>query len=161
MKKIIASILAVICFFMLVGCSNETNDEKVKVFTFYGENDYISVTNGTAVLCGEEEVFSGGTLEVLNEEAFADAVYWSSEFYIAKDGEEKIVTKSIVEDLSEPASVSISGDLGKMSGPDIITVYGYEDTEDFVNNLFMRFTVRNAQGEESTYELHMQVEQVY
>lgn len=161
MKKILALILVAICLFALVGCNNEQKDDKVSVFTFYGENEYISVTNGTAVLCGEEEVFSGGMLKVTNEEAFEDAVYWSSEFYIAKDGEEKIVTKSIVEDLSETASVSVSGDLGKISGPDTITVYGDEDTEDFVNNLFMRFTVRNAQGEESTYELHMQVEQVY
>ena len=161
MKKALALTLVAICLFALVGCSNEQKDDKVAVFTFYGENEYISVTNGTAVLGGDEEVFSGGMLKVLNEKAFADTVYWSSEFYIAKDGEQKIVTKSIVEDLSDTASVDISGDLGKISGPDIITVYGSDDTEDFMNNLFMKFTVRNAQGEENTYELHMQVEQVY
>ena len=161
MKKVLALMLVAVCLFALVGCSNGQKDDKVAVFTFYGENEYISVTNGTAVLGGDEEVFSGGMLKVLNEKAFADTVYWSSEFYIAKDGEQKIVTKSIVEDLSDTASVDISGDLGKISGPDIITVYGSDDTEDFINNLFMKFTVRNAQGEENTYELHMQVEQVY
>ena len=160
MKKLLALMLVAICLFALVGCSNEQKDDKISVFTFYGENEYISVTNGTAVLGGDEEVFSGGMLKVLNEDAFADVVYWSSEFYIAKDVEQKIISKSVVEDLSDTASVNISGDLGKISGPDIITVYGSNDTEDFINNLFMKFTVRNAQGEENTYELHMQVEKV-
>ena len=160
MRKIIASMLAVICLFMLVGCSNEQNHEKVKVFTFYGENEYISVTNGTVVLDGDEEVFSGGILNVLQEDTFSDAVYWSAEFYIAKDGEKKTVYKSVVEDLSDSAQVSVSGDLGKIAGGNVISDYEDADIDAFVNNLFMLFTVRNAEGEEKTYEIQMKVEKV-
>lgn len=161
MKKIIALTLVVLCLFALAGCSDVQKDDKVSVFTFYGENEYVSVTNGTVVLNGEEEVFSGGILEVLNEEVFSDAVYWSAEFYIAKGSEKKTVYISAVEDLSDTAQVSISGDLGKIAGGNVITESGNSDTDDLINNLFMIFTVRNAEGEENTYELHMQVEKVY
>ncbi len=160
MKKIIASMLAVMCLFMLVGCSNEPKSDKVEVYTFYGENDYITVTNGTAVVGGEEETFSGGMIKVKKEKAFADAMYWSAEFYIAKDGEKKTLYKSVVEDLSDSAQVSISGDLGKISGGNVISDYESSDIDAFVNNLFMLFTIRNADGEEKTYEIQMNVEKV-
>ena len=160
MKKILSLILAVICLFMLVACGNEADDNKVRVFTFYGENEYVSVTNGTVVLNGDNEVFSGGILEVLKEAAFVDAVYWSAEFYITKDGEKKTVYITAVEDLSESAKVNISGDLGKISGGSVIDDYTDESAEELINNLFMIFNVRYADGEEASYEIHMKVEEV-
>jgi uncharacterized lipoprotein len=161
MKKMLALILVALCLFMLSGCGNKAdNDDKTEVYTFYGENDYVTVTNGTAVVGGEEETFSGGRLEVIKEKAFADAMYWSAEFYIAKDGEKKTLYKSVVEDLSDSAKVSISGDLGKISGGNVISDYESSDMDAFVNNLFMLFTVRNAEGEEKTYEIQMNVEKV-
>lgn len=160
MKKILSLILVAACLFMLVGCSNEPDTDKVRVYTFYGENEYVEVTNGTIVLDGKDETFSGGILDVKKPKAFDDAYYWSAEFYVAKDGEKKTVYISVVEDLSDSAKVSISGDLGKISGGNVVTTLADENNDDFVNNLFMLLTLRNDKGEETYYEIHMNVEQV-
>ena len=137
------------------------NTNKTEVYTFYGENEYISVINGTAVIDGEDEMFSGGELRVIDKEIFADAVYWRYEFYILNDGEEKTLCVGSVSDETGEASVDIEGDLGKIAGEDIISVYDGSYSDEFTNNLFFKFIVKNADGEENTYHLQMNVNKVY
>ena len=160
MKKAFVFILAIICLFIFVGCKT-TQDNKTEVYTFYGENEYISVINGTAVVDSEDEMFSGGELRVIDKEIFADAVYWRYEFYILNDEEEKTLYVGSVSDETGGASVGIEGDLGKISGGDIITKYNDSYADEFINNLFFRFIVKNADGEENTYHLQMNVNKVY
>ena len=161
MKKAVVLILAVICLFIFVGCNIERVNDKTEVYTFHSENEYISVKNGTAVIDGDEEMFSGGNLEILNDEPFADAVYWRYEFYILNDSEEKILYVGSVSDETGGAQASIEGDLGKISGGDTITKYDDSYADDFVNNLNLKFIVKNADGEENTYRLQMKVNKVY
>lgn len=161
MKKAVVLMLVVMCAFMFVACGEDVVSDKTEVYTFYGENEYISVINGTAVIDGDEEMFSGGMLKTLKADAFSDAVYWDAEFYIARSGENVIVYKSTVSDETGDAEMSIDGDLGKISGGNVITKYGEDSAEDFINNLFLKFTVRDADGEENVYELHMTVDKVY
>ena len=156
MKKAVALMLSIMCLFAFAACNNESHKDKTRVYTFYGENEYISVTNGIAVIDGDEEVFSGGNLKVLNKNAFSDIVYWRYEFYISNDGEEKTVYVGAVSDETGGASVDINGDLGSISGEDIITRY-----DAFVNDLYFKFIVKNADGEENTYHLQMKVNKVY
>lgn len=163
MKKMLVFISAIICIFILNGCNRTENNinNKPEVYTFYGENEYISVINGTAVVDGEDEMFSGGELRVINKEIFADAVYWHYEFYILNDGEDKTIYVGSVSDETGTSAVSIEGDLGKISGGDIITKYNDSYADEFINNLFFRFIVKNADGEENTYHLQMNVNKVY
>ena len=77
------------------------------------------------------------------------------------DGEEKTVYVGSVSDETGGASVNIEGDLGKISGGDIITKYDDSYTDDFVNNLYFKLVVKNAEGEENTYHLQMKVDKVY
>ena len=161
MKKALVFILAIICLFIFVGCNSTEESDKTEVYTFHGENEYISVTNGTAVIDDENEMFSGGNLAVLNKELFDNAVYWRYEFYVSNDGEEKTVYVGSVSDETGGASVNIEGDLGKISGGDIITKYDDSYTDDFVNNLYFKLVVKNAEGEENTYHLQMKVDKVY
>lgn len=160
MKKVIALILGVLCIFALVGCSGEEVKNETAVYTFSGENEYIRVTNGTVVLDGEEEAFSGGRLEILNKRLCEDAVSWSEEFYIYSGGEEKTVMKNVINDQTGGASVSMYGDLGKISGANVITEYKNYDTENFERNLFFRLTVTDSKGKEKAYELKLNVEKV-
>ena len=161
MKKSIVLILAIICLFTLVGCNATVDSCKTEVYTFYGENEYVSVINGTAVIDGEDEIFSGGELRVMDKELFADAVYWHYEFYILNDGEEKTLYVGAVNDATGGASVNIEGDLGSISGGNVITRYNDSNADDFVNDLYFKFIVRNADGEENTYHLQMNVTKVY
>ena len=161
MKKVVVLMLVALCTFVFTACDGEIADDKTEVYTFYGENEYISVVNGTAVVDGDEQMFSGGMLKILNEEAFENAVYWDAEFYIARSGENTIVCKSTVSDETGGAEMSMEGDLGKISGGNVITNYGEENTDDFLNNLFLKLSVKNADGEEKVYDLHMTVDKVY
>lgn len=69
--------------------------------------------------------------------------------------------KNAVNDMAGGASVSISGDLGKISGVNVITEYKNYDIEDFEKNLFFRLTVTDSRGKEKVYELKLDVEKVY
>lgn len=162
MKKIIALTLALLCAFMLVGCGAEKGSDKIAVYSFSGENDVLSVTNGTVVLDGEEETFSGGHLTVLQEELFSDIVSYDADFYIIKDGDDKrAVLSSSVLDMTG-GSVRFNGDdLGKISGETIITNYKMIAEEDWQNNLFFELTVKDSEGGEKVYEIQMNVEKVY
>ena len=161
MKKALVFILAIICLFIFVGCNSTEESDKTEVYTFYGENEYISVTNGTAVIDGENEMFSGGNLRISNEEPFDNAVYWRYEFYVSNDDEENTVYVGSVSDETGGASVNIEGDLGKISGGDIITKYDDYYADAFVNYLYFKLVVKNAEGEENTYHLQMKVDKVY
>ena len=60
MKKIMAVMLSLLaCTVLLAGCNNfaESNEEQsLKVYSFSGENEYISVSNGVIILDGKEEI---------------------------------------------------------------------------------------------------------
>ena len=60
MKKIMAVVLWLLaCTVLLAGCntSSESNEEQpLKVYSFSGENKYISVSNGVIILDGKDEI---------------------------------------------------------------------------------------------------------
>ena len=161
MKKVIAIILLILFAFAFVGCNNSSKDSKIEVYTFSGENEYFYVSGGAAVLNGEEEVFSGGELKLFKEEAFSDVYCFSTSFYIVDGAEKRYVLMNVVEDIPGGASVSISGDLGKISGGNVISEYKSTDMEAFINNLYFELAVTDSQGIESTYELKLNVEKIY
>ena len=51
MKKAVALILLLLCAFIFVGCGAEKLNGKTEVYTFSGENDDFSVSNGTVFFC--------------------------------------------------------------------------------------------------------------
>lgn len=55
--------LIAILMLTLVGCDNVTQ-EQLTVYSFSGENEQFSISNGVIVLDGTEEIFSGGDLKV-------------------------------------------------------------------------------------------------
>ncbi len=161
MKKAFALfILAVMCLTLLAGCTAKTEKQDLAVYSFSGANYFFSVTDGVIVLNGEEETFSGGNLTVLQEAPFSDIVSYDADFYIIKDGEKRTVLSSSVVDMTG-GSVRLNGDsLGKISGETIITNYKMIDEEDWQNNLFFELTVTDKNGEETVYELQMELEKV-
>lgn len=72
MKKIMAVMLSLLaCTVLLAGCntSSESNEEQsLKVYSFSGENEYISVSNGVIILDGKDEICYGGDLKVMSDD---------------------------------------------------------------------------------------------
>lgn len=81
MKKIMAVMLSLLaCTVLLTGCntSSESNEEQsLKVYSFSGENEYISVSNGVIILDGKDEICYGGDLKVMSDD-FADITTYST-----------------------------------------------------------------------------------
>lgn len=62
------------CTVLFTGCSTspESDEEQsLKVYSFSGENEYISVSNGVIILDGKDEICYGGDLKVMSDD-FAD-----------------------------------------------------------------------------------------
>ena len=70
MKKIRAVMLSLLaCTVLLAGCntSPESNEEQpLKVYSFSGENEYISVSNSVIILDGKNEICYGDDLKTTN-----------------------------------------------------------------------------------------------
>lgn len=161
MKKVIAFMLVIMCLILLVSCTAKTEKQDLAVYSFFGADEHFSVSNGVIVLNGEEETFSGGELTVLQEEFFSDIVSYDADFYILKNGGDKrTVLSSSVLDMTGD-SVRLNGDsLGKISGETILTNYKMIDEEDWQNNLFFELTVTDKNGEETVYELQMNLTKI-
>ena len=162
MKKLIALVLVILCIFTLTACGNVKTREKNSIYSFSGGNDYFSVSNGIIVLNEDEETFSGGDLKILRKSDFSDVVSLRTEFYILRDGEEWTILVSELHDMSGDSSVSLSGDLGKISG--VTTVSEGRSLEevdlDLLNNLHFRLTVTKSDGTGNSYNVQMDVENV-
>ncbi len=158
MKKAAALMLLIImCLTALTGCAVKMEKQDMAVYSFSGDNYFLSVSDGVIVLNGEEEIFSGGKLNILQDKLFSDITSYSADFYILKNGEKRTVLSSSVVDMTGE-SVKLDGDsLGKISGETIITNYKMIDEEDWQNNLFFELTTKDKDGEETVYELQMEL----
>lgn len=81
MKKIMVATLSLLaCAVLLAGCntSTESNEKQsLKVYSFSGENEYISVSNGVIILDGKNEICYGGDLKVISDD-FVDITTYST-----------------------------------------------------------------------------------
>ncbi len=122
------------CTFLFTGCgvsSARSQEEALKVYSFHGENDVISVENGVIVLDGKNEICYGGNLDG-NANAFSDITAYSATFYLNVDNEREVLMSNGVEDRTG-GTVNVFGDLGKITG-DIIRD---SDVEQLLDHLWI------------------------
>ena len=162
MKKLISLTLAILLIFTLTACGNVKIREKTAIYSFSGGNDYFRVSNGIIVLTEDEETFSGGDLYISRNDIFSDVVSLRTEFYILRDGKEWTVLVSELHDKTGGASVSLSGDLGKISGGATVSEGRPLDELDIdlLNNLYLRLTVTRNDGTGNSYNVQMDVENI-
>ena len=162
MKKLTALTLTILFIFTLTACGNVNNRGKNVIYSFSGGNDYFRVSNGIIVLTEDEETFIGGDLYISRNDIFSDVVSLRTEFYILRDGEERTVLVSELHDKTGGASVSLSGDLGKISGGTTVSEgRPLEEVDlDLLNNLYLRLTVTRSDGTGNSYNVQMDVENV-
>lgn len=157
----LAIVIALIMVLSLSACSSESNTgtQDQSVYSFSGANEYFSVTNGVVILGAEEEVFFGGDLNTTDEETLGNIVSYSTTFYTLVDGEKHIIMSNSVVDQTG-GKISLSGDLGRMSGDDFIIRNKVEDSSDWENNLYFELVTTDLNHKENTYQLHLSVTEV-
>ena len=156
MKKIRAVMLSLLaCTVLLAGCntSPESNEEQpLKGYSFSGENEYISVSNGVIILDGKDEICYGGDLKVMSDD-FSDITTYSTTIYI--NGSEKEILLSNGVDDQTGGTIDVSGNIGKISGD----ILGDSDDK-LTDNLWFELKTTNLSGEENTYQVQLETTEI-
>ena len=147
MKKLVVLVLTLLCVFAMAGCSN-TPDDPVTL-SFNGGHEYFVISNGAIIFNDAEEVFEGGTLEIVQPDIFADVTSFYTTFYTVKNEEKYVILSNSVIDQTGDA-VSINGDLGKIAGTNII---GRE--VESIDNLWFELKTTDLNGTENVYQLQL------
>lgn len=166
MKKKRIIVAMVIALAVIVGggfvnhyLDHNTRTQEQTVYSFSGANEYFTVTNGTVSLDAEEEVFTGGDLNVTDKEAFEDIALYSTTFYTMVDEEKHIIMSNSVVDQTG-GKISISGDLGEISGEDLIIRNKVGNTLDWENHLYFELVTTDLGGEQNSYQIQLTVTEV-
>lgn len=149
MIKTKALILMAILMLALTGCGKAEQERSI-MYSFSGENEQLAVSNGSIVLNGTEETFTGGDLKVTGD-FFADITSYSTTFYTMSGSEKDVILSNSVVDMTG-GTANISGDLGQVSGGNIIKI---DDASDLKNILYFELTTKDKDGKESEYQLQM------
>ena len=156
MKKIMVATLSLLAYaVLLAGCntSTESNEEQsLKVYSFSGENEYISVSNGVIILDGKNEICYGGDLKVISDD-FVDITTYSTTIYINGSEKETLLSNSV--DDQTGGTIDVSGNIGKISGDFL------RDSDDkLTDNLWFELKTTNLNGEESTYRVQLETTEI-
>ena len=153
MKKTFSLLLVVfLCCALLAGCGGGTASAELSVYSFSGENDQLRLSNGVLVL-SEEDVFHGGDLEVLDENV-PPAVDYTTEYYLAGDGEERTLLSMQSVDRTG-GTLDPSGSTGAISGD-----LGGRFYDGWQNDLWLELSITDQEGQTFTYQLQLQVTEV-
>lgn len=162
MKKIITLLLlTLLCVGMFAGCSvnNEETQENLSVYSFYGEDEAFAIMNGVIVISADEEIFYGGDLKVTDDEYFADITSYSVKFYTMTNGETRTIMHNSVIDQTG-STINVTGDLGKMSGEDIIIGNKVENINELATNLYFELNTTDLNGKQDTYQVQLTVTEI-
>ena len=146
MKKIATIILSLlVCTVLFTGCGNSSKskssqEQSLKVYSFSGNSESISVSNGVIVLAGKDEI----------SDDFADITAYSTTIYV--DGEEDSILLSHAVADQTGGTIDVSGNIGKISGDVLID----GDADKLADNLWFELKTTNLSGEENTYQVQLE-----
>lgn len=141
----------------LVGCE-KVEKEQLTVYSFSGENEQLSISNGIIVLNGTEEIFTGGDLKV-TDDFFNNITSYSTTFYIMSGDKKDVILSNNVVDMTGD-TVNVSSDLGQISGDSAIRRIKIDDTSDLKNILYFELTTKDRDGKENVYQLQLSLSEI-
>jgi len=157
MIKLKVSVFMAILVLTLVGCE-KVEQEQLTVYSFSGENEQLSISNGIIVLNGTEEIFNGGDLKVTGD-FFNNITSYSTTFYIMAGDEKDVILSNSVVDMTG-ATVNVSGDLGQVSGNSAIGRIKIDGTSDLKGILYFELTTKDRNGNENVCQLQLPLTEI-
>ena len=157
MIKLNVSVFMAILVLTLVGCE-KVEQEQLTVYSFSGENEQLSISNGIIVLNDTEEIFNGGDLKV-TDDFFNNITSYSTTFYIMSGDKKDVILSNNVVDMTGD-TVNASGDLGQISGDSAIRRIKIDDTSDLKNILYFELTTKDRDGKENVYQLQLSLSEI-
>lgn len=151
--KIVVRILLITVLYtwLLSSCGMKPAEEPLVVYSFSGENEMFSISNGVIVLNEGEEIFYGGNLDG----ELSDIIAYSMTFYIQSGSDDIVLLSNSVTDMTG-GTIGIAGETGKISGD----VLKSAEEDDLQNNLYFELKTTNLGGEENTYQLQLTVTEI-
>ena len=151
--KIVVRVLLITVFYtcLLSSCGMKSAEEPLGVYSFSGENEMFSISNGVIVLNEGEEIFYGGNLDG----ELSDIIAYSMTFYIQSGSDDIVLLSNSVTDMTG-GTIGIAGETGKISGD----VLKSAEEDDLQNNLYFELKTTNLDGEKNTYQLPLTVTEV-
>lgn len=150
MRKFLLVLLWLILCVGLIGCTTEKEEEPKEyyaVYSFYGENEQIRITNGVIIQGTTEDVFYGGVLEGKND-SLSDIAMYSISFYTVNENEKEILLSNKGEDKSGEA-LEIEGEIGKISGE---MLFGNK-IDEIKDKFLVEVKITNIAGEKYEYRI--------
>ncbi len=155
MRKLLTTLVAALaCCILLSSCGEKTAEEPPVVYSFQGENEMFSISNGVIILDSPEETFYGGDFEA-KQDKLSDIAAFTSTFYIKSGNEETVLSSNSVEDMTG-GTLNVPLQLGKVSG-DILPE---AKTDELENNFYFELKTTNIKGEENEYNLQLSLTEV-
>ena len=151
--KIIVRVLLITALYtcLFSSCGMKPAEEPLVVYSFSGENEMFSISNGVIVLNEGEEIFYGGNLDG----ELSDIIAYSMTFYIQSGSDDIVLLSNSVTDMTG-GTIGIAGETGKISGD----VLKSAEEDDLQNNLYFELKTTNLDGEENTYQLQLTVTEI-
>lgn len=158
MKKFMAIFLPIfLCALLFTGCtvfSKKNQKQELAVYSFSGENELISVSNGIIVLEAQGDICYGGKLKV-QPGRFENITAYSASIYLNAGNEKQVLVSSAVEDNTGRA-MELSQEIGTISG----AVFKDGDAANLVENLCFELKTIDDSGRQSTYQLPLEVTEI-
>lgn len=142
---------------MLAGCDNAEKG-KLTIYSFSGENEQVTISNGVVVLNGTEEIFDGGDLRVA-EDFFTNIKSYTTTFYIMSGKDKNVILSNNVEDMTG-GTLNFLCDLGKTAGDNTVISGKIDDDNDLNNNLYFELVTIDTEGKRSVYQLQMSLSEI-
>ena len=153
MKKYIILVVALISIFS-VSAFNSSKQAQVTEYSFYGENEYFAISDGSITLSDTESVFDGGKLEVIKSDLFTDIDSYSATFYtVLENGERKEFSSAGATGVTAD-NIRICRGYGKVSSNGVNFKNNIKSIE---NGFFFELKTVNTAGNENIYTLQLNV----
>lgn len=146
--------LALVFLLALSGCGTK-EAEPLRVYSFHGEDDLISVSNGVIVQSGEQDIFCGGDLKT--REGFPEEIAgFTATYYWVNGSEESVITQNQAVDHTGDG-IKADGDLGKMWGEkgSFLSL-----SDGWTDQLYFELEVVQKDGSTHTCRLKMEVSEI-
>ncbi len=158
MKKIMAFLLPIfLCVLLFTGCtvfSGKNQEQELAVYSFSGENELISVSNGIIVLEAQSDICYGGKLKVQSGR-FENITAYSASIYLNEGDEKHVLLSSAVEDNTGRA-MELSQEIGTISG----AIFKDGDAANLAENLCFELKTIDGSGRQNTYQLPLEVTEI-
>lgn len=147
-KKIFSFGLVSVIIIFLVACSEYEVQNNDIVYSYSGENELFSISDGIIFLSEEEDIIYGGDLKAKDDQQFTEIVSENMKLYVLSDGVEIPLTSFYV-------SSNTSFSLGNPGS--ITTQISNEEKENLLENLYFKLSIETSTGEKNDYDIKMNV----